>query len=65
MDKLVGGGGVRVFAEQGWGLGIGKKKVSDFVLIYRPIVYSLLVGIVQGKKIYTLLGDELGTHLKY
>jgi hypothetical protein len=54
-----------VFAEQVWGLGIGKKKVSDFVLIYRPIVYSLLVGIVQGKKIYTLLGDELGTHLKY
>jgi hypothetical protein len=36
-----GGGGV--FAEQVWGLGIGKKKVSDFVLIYRPIVYSLLV----------------------
>jgi hypothetical protein len=29
MDKW----GVRVFAEQVWGLGIGKKKVSGFVLI--------------------------------
>jgi hypothetical protein len=38
-----GGGGLGCFAEQVWGLGIGKKKVSDFVLIYRPIVYSLLV----------------------